>query len=270
MFLTYTTASAWGRKGHATIARIAESHLTETTKAKINEIMHGDKISGCASYGDDFKGKWKVDMGFDPTGGDPRVNTQPHTFEADMNFEPFRGINDNGRYVKNCIHFIEKYSEDLKDWKALDDSTAFTELVLIVHFVGDMHCPGHIRYNPEDMTIGYYNVLFNGNEVRYHTLWDDMIIDLKFPWSFSDLAYLFDTATASEIKAITAGGPYDWGKDTARASYPVHKVLPGAVLNWDWYFSQMPLMKSQVRNAGYRLAKQLNMIFDPAYAKKNR
>ncbi len=264
-------ASGWGRKGHATIARIAENYLTKTTKKKIAEIMHGEPISGYASYADDHKSTLLVDMGFDPVDkGVKRINTLPHTFEANMDFEPFRGINDNGRYVKNCIHFIEKYAEDLKDYKALDDSTAFTELVLIVHFVGDMHCPEHIRYNPEDMTIGYYKVLFRNEEIRYHTIWDDMIIEIKHPWSFSDLAYMFDSSSKEEIAEIVKGGPYDWGRDVARCCWQTHLVKPGAVLDMNWYYDQLPLMRSQLRKAGYRLAKELNMIFDPAYARKHK
>lgn len=263
-------ASAWGRKGHATIARIAENHLTKTTRAKINEIMHGEPISGYASYADDRKGKLLVDVGFDPTSGEERVMAQPHTFESDMNFEPFHGINDNGRYVKNCIHFVEKYCDDLKNYKEMDDSTRWTELVLLVHFVGDMHCPEHIRYNPEDMTIGYYKVNFRKEDIRYHTIWDDMIIDIKQPWSFSDLAYMFDSAGEDEIKEIVKGGPYDWGRDVAKCAYVTHSVKPGDVLDMDWYFAQMPLMRSQIRKAGYRLAKALNMTFDPAYARKNK
>ena len=261
----------WGRKGHATIARIAENHLTKTTRKKIAEIMRGEPISGYASYADDHKSKLLIDLGFDPVDEKTkRIIAHPHTFEADMNFEPFRGINDNGRYVKNCIHFIEKYAADLKDYKSLDDSTAFTELVLLVHFVGDMHCPEHIRYNPEDMTIGYYKVKFKDNDIRYHTLWDDMIIELKQPWGFSDLAYMFDCATKEEIAQIVKGGPYDWGRDAARCCWPTHQVKPGDVLTMDWYYAQLPLMRSQLRKAGYRLAKELNMVFDPAYARRNR
>ena len=191
------TAMGWGRKGHATIARIAEMHLTKTTQKKIAEIMHGEPVSGYASYADEHKGKLLVDFGFEPTDGSKRINTLPHTFEANMDFEPFRGVNDNGRYVKNCIHFIEQYAEDLRNYKALDDSTAFTELVLLVHFVGDMHCPEHIRYNPGDMTIGYYDVTFRKEPIRYHTLWDSLIIEQTNPWSFGDLAYMFDSATSS-------------------------------------------------------------------------
>ena len=263
------TAAGWGRKGHATIARIAENHLTKTTKKKIAGIMHGEPISGYASYADDHKARLLVDMGFDPVGGEPRINTLPHTFEANMDFEPFRGINDGGRYVKNCIHFIEQYASDLKD-KALDDSTAFTELVLLVHFVGDMHCPEHIRYNPDDMTIGYYKVNFRKEDIRYHTIWDDMIIEIKHPWSFSDLAYMFDSCSEDEIAEIVKGGPYDWGRDIAKCCWVTHQVKPGDVLTMDWYYDQLPLMRSQLRKAGYRLAKELNMIFDPAYARKHK
>ena len=264
------TAAGWGRKGHATIARIAENHLTKTTKKKIAGIMHGEPISGYASYADDHKARLLVDMGFDPVGGEPRINTLPHTFEANMDFEPFRGINDGGRYVKNCIHFIEQYASDLKDYKALDDSTAFTELVLLVHFVGDMHCPEHIRYNPDDMTIGYYKVNFRKEDIRYHTIWDDMIIEIKHPWSFSDLAYMFDSCSEDEIAEIVKGGPYDWGRDIAKCCWVTHQVKPGDVLTIDWYYDQLPLMRSQLRKAGYRLAKELNMIFDPAYARKHK
>ena len=263
-------AGGWGRKGHATIARIAEMHLTKTTQKKIAEIMHGEPISGYASYADDYKAQLLVDMGFDPSGGDPRVNTLPHTFEANMDFEPFRGINDNGRYVKNCIHFIEKYAEDLRDYKALDDSTAFTELVLLVHFVGDMHCPEHIRYNPDDMTIGYYNVTFRKEEIRYHTLWDSQLLDFKYPWSFGDMAHILDSADKETMARITKGGPYDWGRDVARCCWPAHKVREGDKLTMDWYREMEPLMLSQLRKGGYRLAKELNMIFDPAYARRNK
>lgn len=271
LLLCCTAASGWGRQGHATVARIAENHLTRTTAKKVSAIMHGEPISGYASYADENKKHLLVDMGFDPTGDDPRINTLPHTFEASAaDFEPFRGINDNGRYVKNCIHFIEQYAADLTNWKELDDSTAFTELVLLVHFVGDMHCPEHIRYNPDDMTIGYYNVTFLGDEIRYHTLWDSVIISQRYPWSFGDLAYILDGASDAEIEEITAGKPYDWGRDIARKCRPVHDVQPGAKLNSKWYNEQLPLVRMQLRDAGYRLAKELNMIFDPAFARKHK
>ena len=51
--LCCSAAYGWGRKGHAAIARIAETRLTKTTLKRIAEIMHGEAISGYASYADE-------------------------------------------------------------------------------------------------------------------------------------------------------------------------------------------------------------------------
>lgn len=262
------SALAWGRLGHASIAKIAEDHLTKRTKRAISEIMQGEPISGYASYADEYRETLLFDVGFDPSKGGNRISKLPHLFEVDMNFEPFRGNNDNGRYVNNCINLIMQYSDNLKNWKMLDDSTRFTELVLLVHFVGDMHCPEHVRYNPEDMTIGKYNVLFNGKEIEYHKYWDSSLMESRFPWSFSDFAYLLDSWSSSEQSEVVKGDPYDWGKEIAELSYPVHQVREGDVITTDLFEEHLSLMKSQLRKAGYRLAHQLNKVFDPRYARK--
>ena len=49
------SALAWGRLGHASIAKIAEDHLTKRTKRAISEIMQGEPISGYASYADEYR-----------------------------------------------------------------------------------------------------------------------------------------------------------------------------------------------------------------------
>ncbi len=269
MLLTSTAAFAWGRQGHATVARIAEDYLTETTKKALSEYLHGESIVNYASYADDFKDALPYDYGFVGEDG-KQVRAYPHTFEVDMNFKPYPTTNDNGRYVKNCLCFIEQYADDLrKGAKDMDDSTRFVKIVMIVHWLGDMHCPEHIRYYPEDMTIGGYNVIYNKEELRYHTFWDRECITVRYPWSFSDLAYLFDTASDKERKEIVAGDVWDWAEDCAVASWPVHSIKPGDKLTGKWVSAQLPLVRSQIRNAGYRLAKVLNICFDAKYAKKN-
>ena len=259
-----TSAWGWGRLGHATVARIAEQHMTEKAKQKVAEILQGESIVLYASFPDEYKNDkiLEYDFGNDFTDGKRRKGAYPHTFEVDMNFQPVRGYNDNGRYVKNCIHFIEKYAEDLKSGKSLTQEEKFVRLVCIVHFLGDMHCPEHIRYNPEDMTIGYYNVKYNGEDLRYHTYWDEQCITARFPFSFSDVAYLLDTATPEQYQEIVKGDPYDWGHDAAKCSYPIHKIKEGDVITKKWVNNTaLPLVKSQLRKAGYRLAELLNRTF---------
>lgn len=262
--LTTVSAWGWGRLGHATVARIAEQHLTEKAKKEIAQILNNESIVLYASYPDEEKNSKHMlyDYGVNFTDGSKRVNTLPHTFESDMNFKPFRGFNDNGRFVKNCIHFIEMYANDLKTNKELSQREKFLRLVSIVHFVGDMHCPEHVRYYPEDMTIGKYMVKYNGADTQYHTYWDEYCITSRFPFSFTDVAYLLDTYTAEQYKEIVKGDPYDWGADVAKCVYHIHKIKEGDTIKRDWINNTAtPLVKSQLTKAGYRLAELLNRTF---------
>ena len=143
----------------------------------------------------------------------------------------------------------------------LDDSTRLARIQLIIHCVGDMHCPGHIRY-PGNTTIGYYKVVLFGEEIRYHTIWDTNILQRPHPWSFSDLAWLLDRYTAEEQAEITSGTPYDWGRESAAASRCIYDVKAGDKLDNSFIKTYKPLAETQLAKAGYRLAAVLNAIFD--------
>lgn len=253
---------AWDRLGHATVAYIAEQHLSAHAKKSLNEYLHGNSLVSVASLNDDFKSIMTVDYGYDFK-ETPRTGALPHTFEADATtFEANRNVNDNGRYVKNCVWFAENYAASLKkDARNMDDSTRFARIASIVHFLGDMHCPEHIRYYPVDMTIGYYDVIWHDRPIRYHTLWDAPIIRDKRNWSFSDLAYLIDRPTRAQVKEMISGTIWDWAKDSAECSYPIHKVQPGETLSIYFTLENQALAESQILKAGYRLATLLNSIF---------
>lgn len=253
---------AWSRLGHATVAKIAETHLTKKAKKTITKYLDGRSIVKYASFADDYKNELVIDYGFEPNNTE-RIGVYPHTFEVDSNFKPFRGINDNGRYVKNCLNFIEKYTEELKHRENLTNEEIKVRIALLVHFIGDMHCPEHIRYNPEDMTIGYYKVKFDGKDIRYHTLWDNEIIALRDNFGFGDLAALLDTYTKKQQQEIIKGDVYEWAEQNAHIAYPVHQIKEGEVLNKLPYLNKYtPLAEEQILKAGYRLAKVLNEIFN--------
>ncbi len=249
----------WGRVGHATIAKIAENHLTPKAKKIIDEYLEGESIVKYASYADKYKSKLLIDLGFDPTDAD-RVITYPHTFEADQDGVPFNGINDNGRYVKNCVHYIEKMAAELKDHKNLSDSLRFHNIVMIVHFVGDMHCPEHIRYYPDDMSIGKYDVTFNGEKTTLHKVWDSQLIAALHTGDHNDVSARIDNCSKKEIARIAAGTPYDWAADCAKVSRPVHGTPEGAVLTTEYAEMNRKTAENQLRKAGYRLAKVLNKV----------
>ena len=62
MLLTCCYASfGWGRVGHATIATIAEDHLTPKAKAIITEYLNGESIVKYASYADKYKNQLLIE-----------------------------------------------------------------------------------------------------------------------------------------------------------------------------------------------------------------
>lgn len=252
-------AFGWGRIGHATIARIAEDHLTPEAQKIINEYLDGESIVKYASYADKHKNRLLIDVGFDPEGTD-RVTTYPHTFEANLECIPFKGINDNGRFVKNCVHYIEKMAAELKDHKNMSDSLRFHNIVMIVHFVGDMHCPEHIRYYPDDMSIGKYDITYNGEKTTMHKIWDSQLIATLHDGDQNDVALRIDKYSKKEIAKITSGSPYDWAADCAAVSKPVHEVPEGAVLTTEYAEQNREIIEKQLCKAGYRLAKVLNKV----------
>lgn len=252
-------AFGWGRVGHATIAKIAEDHLTTKAKKLIDEYLDGESIVKYASYADKHKNTLLIDLGFDPVDWD-RITTYPHTFESNLEYVPFRGTNDNGRYVKNCVNYIEKLAKELENHKELSDSLRFHNIVMIVHFVGDMHCPEHIRYYPVDMSTGKYDVTFMGEKTTMHKIWDSQLIAALHTGDHNDVAARIDKYSKKEIAKISSGKPYDWAADCARVSKPVHDVPEGAVLDKDYAEKQRATVESQLSKAGYRLAKILNRI----------
>ena len=256
------TSFAWDRRAHATVAKIAENHLTPTAKAYLDKYLNNKSIVYYASYADDHKDEILVDLGYKPENANKQV-TFPHTFEANDDCTVFRGMRKGNKFVKNCVYMADQYAANLKaNHATMSDSLRVLHVAMLVHWLGDMHCPEHIRY-PEDQTIGYYMVKWGERDVRYHTLWDGILFGEIHPWGFSDCALMLDTCSKEEITEICKGDIYDWGKDTATASRPVHDYKEGDVINRLEYRNKFGLLAEwQVRKAGYRLAKILNDIFE--------
>ena len=132
---------AWGRLGHATVARIAEEHLTKKARANLDKWLDGESIVYYASWLDDYKPQMLVDLGYDPAKGD-RMHQLPHTFSVDAEGEVVPGNRWPGtdKYLANCLYYIEESADMLKNRiRELDDSTRLARIQLIVHCVGDMH-----------------------------------------------------------------------------------------------------------------------------------
>ena len=258
----------WGRMGHATVAKIAQNHLTKTTQKRVNEIMQGTPLVAIASYCDDYRKELDASFPLEWTNGVGHA----HTFEVDPDNRPYNTLNhpETGRHLVNAVYFADHCMQDLAHAADFPDSVRWKEVVMLTHLMGDIHCPGHIRYASNHEDIGKYPVNFADEPTTYHRVWDYYMVVNPLPFSFSDIAEICDDCSASEIEEICKGSIYDWAKDVAdRCQDCREDIKDGDKISAKWIRNHTDLTKVELRNAGYRLAHALNMAFDPKYARKH-
>lgn len=255
-----TTSYGWGRREHATVAQIAENHLTPKVKRLVTKYLGGRSMVYYSCYADDYQPLY-IDLGWEPSNY-RRMAMFPHTYCVDGDCKPPHHIKDGDRYVKNTLYFIDKWSRELKEQHgAMNDSTRLVHLALIIHAVGDMHCPVHIRY-PDDETLGVYKVKLGKREVNYHRLWDADIIGKYNPWGYNELARQYDTFSKHQAAEVVEGDIYQWGEDAARRGLPARRYKKGAKINQQEFMREFtPVAEDLICRAGYRLAALLNDTF---------
>ena len=272
------TAWGWGRYGHATVAQVAENHLTSKAKKALFKYLDGEPITAIASDADVYIGKWQLDLGFVPTNQDfargkgwvkdfdtsapPNMARYPHCIAVDKDFNAYRTDNFDGKLFENCVIYIDRLYKQLKaNAEGMDPKERHIAICEIVHLVGDMHCPMHIAYYDREIKRGFFDVTVGGTlKTTLHHYWDTEIFQ-AFPWSYGDLAHMADNCSPRQIKAISKGDVYDWAKASAIDCWPSHNVKPNAELSSYYPYEMRPLVLKQLRNGGYRLAAMLNDIF---------
>lgn len=266
LVLTSINLSAWTRLGHAVVAKIAEDHMTPVAKARVYECLGGESIVRHASYADDF-GVVNKDLKVDYrefSGGkyDRDPYNYPHVITVDENGELLDYWHEGGG---NARFFIERYMEELKHPEKLKPEDIWWRIVYLTHVMGDFHCPVHIWWSnlPAERNLGKCKVYYRGEEKSYHYVWDRHMIEIPYPFSFSDIAWLIDTFTPEQIAEFTKGDICDWAKDSALASRHTLDVKDGDRIEKGDLYYQRRYLETQLCKGGYRLAKMFNDIFDP-------
>lgn len=243
-------AGAFTTREHATVAYIAEQHLTPAAKAAVREIFHGDSMVDYASWPDLFR---KVML-------DENGKEIPHMLRVDKDFYPAAVEADQSAYFA-----IVDAQKRLKDYKHMPDSARVADLSIIVHLLGDIHCPSHLLY-ADKRHKKIKNLYFKSGKnepkkINYHYFWDAWAADQILCGGFIEQGYLLDTYSEKEIAKIQKGSLEDWIYDSADSCKDIYDVENEAEINKMYVVGKVALVKSQVRKAGYRLAKMLNTMF---------
>lgn len=279
LFLTAHLAFGWGGVGHAAIAQVAENHISKTTKKALRKYLPGASIVEVASDADKYYYQWSRDIGFECS--NPRIlrrqpsdmdqyptNIEPwcHSYTVDSLFNTYRHNREGDVYVRNAVMDLDYLIHNIKENKDnMDREECIKQISLVVHLVGDIHCPMHVLYIPQDPTGGKYSFYVNGKKINAHSYWDSGLVKMLEPeWGFYEYSEAVDTASEEEISEIQQGDVYDWGKSSAENCFIEHALYPdGGELSSEYPEKHRELLYIQLRNAGYRLAKALDYIFTP-------
>ena len=244
---------AFGLAGHAAIACIAEHHLTPRARANIMRYTDHRSIVYYASWMDE----WRRSKGYEFT-------THWHAGTVDAEFRSTPAVREASGAKGDCVVAVEQSIALLSEYDKLDDSTVLVHIKYLVHLLGDMHCPTHVYYYPDNMTLGKFPVKLHGVETNYHKIWDGQLLDSRHKfWGFQDYRHALDNYTDEEIARMTEGTPVEWFEESARRCREIYDwVQPGDELGQEFYNAPAPFAEYQLVLSGYRLAKVLNALFD--------
>jgi hypothetical protein len=187
---TVPSASAWGCKGHQTVALIAEKHLTPEARQMVQKLLGDNPI-------DPKLKRWCGNATSD-------VMTDASTWPDDVRNErkngPWHYIDiPRGKHkggleeycgAEGCVtHAIEEQRAILKD-KGADPVKRAEAMRYLIHFVGDMHQPLHAITNADNggncVPVKYFrhepllNALHPDREdysPNLHQIWDTEIVE---------------------------------------------------------------------------------------------
>lgn len=246
------SAMAWGRIGHEVVIKVAERHLTDRAKANIAKYMPYD-LKTDAVWMDIHRND------------KPIAYTSPwHTYRVNEQnvYDP------NRRLVKgDVVMGIDVADYNLRHWRELTDSAVVMNLRMILHFVGDLHCPTHAYWPHINSSLHKCTLPGTKPEVNlFHGMYDDNIPNFLYrdKESSEAVAARIDTRKKGEIRKIAAGTPVDWAKDCAERDLVIYEWNPLGTYDLNPNTAEMsrPLIETQFLYAGYRLARLLNEYFD--------
>jgi len=252
-------AYAWGSKGHAVIAELAERGLSPNVAAQIRQMNFGAPLREIASLPDD----WRAEE----TKGLRTTDTGAQHYSNIANDSP---TFDRARDCRNdqcVVAAIEKNIAILED-KTLEKDKRREALIYIVHFVGDLHQPMHAAGGQvKDEQTGQMVMDRGGNlvkirvlgvETNLHSAWDSMLID----WGPQNVDDYVDHLVKYEMRGrpveeLQRGTLVDWFNESHYAAVHSAYVIGNGTLGGEYAQKNIGVIYERLLRGGLRLRKVL-------------
>ena len=264
-----TPAFAWGPEGHAIIADIAEAHLTDAARSKVQSLLamenhtHLDEVSS-----------WPDAIRFDhPATGPWHYVDIPL---AETHYDADRDCPRDACIVVKLAEFTKRLADPSADGQARLEA-----LKWVVHLVGDIHQPLHAEDNG-DKGGNKIELSYFGKPTNFHAMWDSGIINHALDlhpgphWTFDHdevrtaAVGLDKGISAWHLEQWSAPGTIGsigtlsvtWAEQSHALAQQAYSNLPPSRRPNGWseqyQAAAWPIAQIQLERAGVRLAEVLN------------
>jgi hypothetical protein len=248
-------ASGFGVDGHKIITKIAENHLTDTTKKAIAELTGGADLINLALWPDRIRylpgykksAQWHyVNIAVDKSLDEIKHRPSGDILTAIRRF--------HGQLTENGVAKIKK-AEALR---------------FFIHFAQDLHQPLHIGLQADrggnDVAVQWFNATKTKN---LHWVWDTGIIATK-KLTTDQYVQLLDQVSPQKIQEWNHSDFLDWAEESRALRQQVYNFSPEiqyrtVVIGQLYVDRNIAHLEKRLVMAGIRLAGRLNKIFDPSH-----
>ncbi|WP_295935461.1 S1/P1 nuclease [uncultured Alistipes sp.] len=239
-------AFGWGQKGHDATAYIAECHLTTDAAQKIDKILGGHSLVYYANWLDNAS------------------HTPEYAYTKTwhyLNIDEGQELETMSRHPKgDVLSAVETIMTELKAGGLAPEEETL-RVKMLIHLVGDMHCPMHLG-RAVDYGGNKVPVLMFDRATNLHSVWDSSIPEAAHKWSYTEWQSQVDRLTDVEEDAIVKGTPKDWALETQAICAEIYDFTPeGTKISYDYIAKYTPVVEQQFVRGGIRLAKLLNEIY---------
>lgn len=241
-----TEALSWGQKGHDVTCAIAQKHLSPKARKQVTALLDGKSPVYWANWMDNAS--HTKQYSFTSTWHYKNIDAEETYENAQVNRK-----GDVVLIIPSQIEVLKSKTSSLDDKKLA--------MRMLVHLVGDIHCPMHMGHK-SDRGGNKWQLQYFGKGTNLHSIWDSSIIESAHKWSYDEWVKEIDTVSPKEVRAITAGSVNDWGKETYAITCQIYESTPvGSKLSYDYVSQWTPTIEQQLLRGGLRLAAILNEIY---------
>jgi nuclease S1 len=295
--LLASNASAWGCKGHQTVALIAENHLTPESRQFLDQLLKDNPVDPqlkrfCGNYAASLladSSTWPDDI------RGTRKNGPWHYIDIPRNapHAPLANFcGDSGCVTQAIADQLAILQDPHADPQKRADAARY-----VIHFVGDLHMPLHASSNNDQsgscVPVGYLRRVPREHDHHFdpnlHSAWDTLIVERNMqgaePREYADF---LEESFRSDVDAWQKAGMHveDWTweshdlaetfaygnlqpKDPVEAPVSVHSCTDDNnvgdrllqmhfVVSEKYQDAAAPVVEKRIAQAGIRLAMILN------------